>query len=217
MSYATIDDLRSQLGTAASSAHSPEYVAKMLHDLPPSAVVDRRVFLLQKVAGQRVLEFGASGPMHDAIVKAAKFVTGVDRQDGPGVIGFDLDRVADPRDASVYSVTLPQCDRYDETVKPDVIICGEVLEHLCNPGWFLQRLKSQYAGIPVVITVPNAFSDVARTHLKKGRENVNIDHVAWYSPRTLRTLVERYGFSIREFAYYNGDGPTAEGLIVVVE
>lgn len=205
MSFATIDDLRSQLGTPAASALSPEYVAKMLHDLPPGAVVDRRVFLLQKVAGQRVLEFGASGPMHDAIVKAARHVVGVDRETSAGVIGFDLDFIG-------YGDELPGAGSH-----PEIIVCGEILEHLSNPGWFLARLKRQYAGIQVVITVPNAFSDVARQHLKKGRENVNIDHVAWYSPRTLRTLVERYGFSIREFAYYNGDGPTAEGLIAVVE
>lgn len=202
MSYATLDELRSQLGAPSKSDASHAYDAKMLHDLPAGSIVDRTVFIVQKVAGKRVLEFGASGAMHDAIIKASKEVFGVDRCDAPGVIGFDLDDVS-------------QRGLPDKVV--DVIVCGEVLEHLSNPGWFLARLTRQYAGVPVVITVPNAFSRISQKHVTKGVENVNIDHVAWYSPRTLRTLVERAGFTIREFAYYNGDGPTAEGLIAVVE
>jgi hypothetical protein len=198
VSYATLDELRGALGKGPQ--YSPAYIAKMIHDLPEAETVDRAVFLLQKAAGKRVLEFGASGPMHDAIVKAAADVLGVDRDMGPGVIGFDLD------DVSQYA--LPGHE-------PEVIICGEVIEHLSNPGWFLTRLKRQFPGVPVVITVPNAFHPQRK--LKDGIEMVNRDHVAWYSPKTLRTLVERVGYRITEFAYYNGDGPTSEGLIAVIE
>jgi hypothetical protein len=48
-------------------------------------------------------------------------------------------------------------------------------------------------------------------------ENVNKDHGAWYSWKTLTTLLERHGFTIREFYWYGGDGPTAQGLIMVVD
>ncbi len=72
-------------------------------------------------------------------------------------------------------------------------------------------------GIPVLITVPNAFATAGRQWLAKGKENVNIDHVAWYSPRTLATLLNRAGYTYADLFYYNGDGPTAEGLIVVTE
>jgi methyltransferase family protein len=200
VSYATIDALRAELG--GKPKQSPEWVAKMLHPIPPATAVDRVVFLLKHVAGKRVLEFGASGPMHDAIVKAATSVQGVDRADGPGVVGFDLDDVSQTR--------LP-----GET--PDIIICGEVLEHLGNPQWFLTRLKRQYAGVPVIITVPNAFAEAGRSYLKQGRECVNGDHVAWYSPTTLSVLLQRAGYSVGGLFWYGGKDPTAEGLIVVTE
>lgn len=214
MSYATLDELRGSLGQT-KPAHSAAYAAKMLHDLPAGENVDRTVFLLKKVAGKRVLEFGASGPMSEGIRKAAAEYYGVDRLADPSrnVQGFDLDDVSMDH--------LPSWSQTD-FVRLDVIVCGEVLEHLANPGHFLQRLKTQFvdheqhAGISIILTVPNAYTAVGRKHLKEGVENVNIDHVAWYSPRTLRTLVERYGYTIREFAYYNGDGPSAEGLIMVV-
>ncbi len=203
MSYSTIDALRASLGKPQATEKDAVYAEKMLHDLPETTSVDRIVFLLQQVAGKRVLEFGASGPMHDGIVKAAKVVVGVDRVDGQGVVGFDLDDVA--------VAHLP------EAVSPDVIICGEVLEHLANPGWFLQRLKRQYDGVPVVITVPNAFSKAGRQHIERGRENVNKDHCAWYSWKTMSVLLGRYGYVVKAFYFYGGDGPTAEGLVFVTE
>ncbi len=203
MSYATIDDLRSQLGKEGPAV-SAEYVAKMMHAVPVSETVARMEFILERVKGKRVLDFGASGALHAAIAKTAAFVAGVDREDGPGVFGFDLD--------DVDHVDLPTIDP-----KPDVIVCGEVLEHLSNPGWFLTRLKRQYAGVPVIISVPNAFSTVARQHIVKGTENVNRDHVAWYSHKTLSTLLKRAGYTVQESYWYNGQPYVAEGLIVVTE
>jgi hypothetical protein len=204
MAYATIDDLRSQLGGKDITAMSAAYTEKMLHKLPETKVVDRAEFILSHVKGKRVLEFGASGPMHDAIVKVAASCFGVDREDDPAgnVYAFDLDDVSQD--------TLPDPEA-------EIIVCGEVLEHLSNPGWFLTRLRRQFAGVPVLITVPNAFAETGRAWLKKGYENVNRDHVAWYSPKTLSVLLERAGYACGDLYYYNGAGPTAEGLIVVAE
>jgi 2-polyprenyl-3-methyl-5-hydroxy-6-metoxy-1,4-benzoquinol methylase len=198
--YATIDDLRSQLG-APESKVSPEYAAKMLHAVPDAEVVDRAKFILERCKGQVVLDVGASGPMHEAIVKVAAKVYGIDRQDGDGVVGIDLDD---------YHAALP--------VFADVtrIVCGEVLEHLSNPGWFLKRLRDAYR-CETIITVPNAFAEAGRGQLKRGTEVVNRDHVAWYSYKTLSVLLERHGYAVKQFYWYGGQPYTSEGLIVVTE
>ena len=200
MMFETIDALRESL---AQPAWTPAYAAKMIHVLPAATVVDRGKFVLERCEGQDVLEFGASGPLQARIAAAAARYCGVDRVAGaPGVVAFDLDDVS--------QATLP------DGVAPTVIICGETLEHLSNPGWFLTRLRRQYAGVPVVVTVPNAFSAVAVKQMAAGVENVNVDHVCWYSWRTLKTLVERAGYAIDEFVWYHGDPGTAEGLIMVL-
>ena len=219
MSFATLDDLRSHLGKAPTAADDPIYVAKQLHPLPKATTVDRAVFILQQVAGKRVLEFGASGPMHDGIVKAAAFVLGVDRNAAPGVVARDLDEIEPSSDvyAGRRGLRLLWFETEAGQFTPDVIVCGEVIEHLSNPGYFLTRLKREYPGVPVVVTVPNAFSAAGQAWLRKGIENVNAEHVAWYSPKTIAVLLERHAFTIKTFHYYGGDGPTAEGLIVVTE
>lgn len=203
MSYATIDALRSHLGSSLTAA-SAAYAKKQLHVVPEAPEVDRRGFILDLVKGKRVLEFGASGQMHDDIVKAAKACAGVDREDAPGVMGFDLD-----------DVTKAYLPLSDDLV--DLIVCGEVIEHLSNPGHFLARLKTQFAGVPVLITVPNAFSTVGLKSLQAGVENCNRDHVCWYSYRTLRTLLERAGYAMKLIGWYHGTPRLAEGLIVLAE
>jgi hypothetical protein len=202
VSYATIDELRSQLGAPQLSERQLDYNVRMMHTLPDGAVVKRDEFILDRCRQKLVVEFGASGPMTKKIQAVASGYMGIDRTASKGIVAFDMDDVA------VNTLPWP--------TSADVVICGEVLEHLTNPGWFLHRLRL-YARCPVVISVPNALGAIAQKHMKQGIENVNVDHVAWYSPRTLKTLLDRYAFTIREFAYYNGTGPDAEGLVVVAD
>lgn len=201
MSFATIDALRESLAQPGPG-RTPEYNTKMMHVVPDAPVIDRAKSILQHCAGKRVLEFGASGPMHDAVGKVATLLVGIDRHTTDDVIGFDLDKIGPD---------LPDLGTFD------LILCGEILEHLANPGWFLERLHRQYPGVQVVITVPNAFTANGKQHMRDSIENVNIDHVAWYSYRTLRTLIERYGYAVQDFAWYHGNPLTAEGMIMVVQ
>lgn len=183
------------------------YRRKQLHAVPPMPVVSREEFLIGVCRGQVVLDIGASGPMHDGIVEVAKECWGIDHPDNddgrarPGVFYIDLDR---------YDAVLPNR-------KVDVVVLGEVLEHLGNPGQFLDKLRADYAGTKTVITVPNAFSEVARRWMLQGIENVNDDHCCWFSPKTIRTLLERSGYLIGSSYWYNGQALLAEGLIVVAE
>lgn len=225
MTYASIDDLRSQLGKPEGKKHSPEYLAKMWHEVPDATTVDRAAFILERVKGKRVLEFGASGPMHEAIVKAAAHCFGVDRESNSLARGFDWSEYRKAPTGAVFECDLDGIGIYGGEVGPDlpdpgmveVVVCGEVIEHLSNPGWFLTRLRRQFPGVPVIITVPNAFSEAGNKYIRRGVEMVNRDHVAWYSWKTLSVLVERVGYRVVQFHWYQGKPGVAEGLIFVVE
>src|SRR5574343_763015 len=74
-------------------------------------------------------------------------------------------------------------------------ICGEVIEHLINPGQFLMQLHA--AKCPIIVTVPNAFGSAGMKCIRNtGYENVNKDHVAYYSYGTFRVLAQKCRFSI---------------------
>jgi hypothetical protein len=177
---------------------SAEYVEKMMHLIPPAKVVDREGYILRQCKDRSVLNLGSSsGTLHRNIEKVARLVVGVDRKTADIVCDLDVD---------------PQ--HLETLTGIELIVAGEIIEHLANPGRLLQSLRT--LNVPLLITVPNALSSAASSHSRRGYENVNADHVAWYSYTTLATLVTRYGFRLSEFRWYGGKPITAEGLIFLV-
>jgi 2-polyprenyl-3-methyl-5-hydroxy-6-metoxy-1,4-benzoquinol methylase len=194
----TLEQLKIDLGNIVRSA---EYDRKQLHAIPDAKVVIRNDLIISRCRDKTVLDIGASGQLHEEIVAVAKKCYGLDKNPSEGVAAIDLDD---------YHAQIP---RYNDV---EVVVAGEVVEHLSNPGWFLKRLREAYR-CQTIITVPNAFTDVGRKHLNNNRENVNDDHVAWYSHKTIKTLLERHGYAIKELYWYGGRPIFAEGLIVVTE
>jgi 2-polyprenyl-3-methyl-5-hydroxy-6-metoxy-1,4-benzoquinol methylase len=187
--------------------HDYEYEKKMLHSIPVSTSVDRIQAILLACKDKTVLDIGYAGSDVHKIIKAvAKKVYGVDKVPGDEKTYFcrDLDNTV-----GKFHDMLPRL--------PDVelIICGEVIEHLSNPGHFLSHLHDYTC--PILISVPNAFSEIARRHLLTTKENVNIDHVAWYSYTTFSTLLTRYNFQIDSFWWYGGKPLVSEGLLFLVK
>src|SRR5690606_6274094 len=81
----------------------------------------------------------------------------------------------------------------------------------------LDAMRNTWPDARLLITVPNALSHAGLRHAQKGIEHVNVDHVAWYSYRTLRTLVERCGYGVADFKWYGGVPMFSEGLIFLCE
>lgn len=178
----------------------PVYAAKYLHAVPPAPVVQREEYIEQQCTGKRVLSLGGSGQLEKRLLKVASALSSVDkvRQDDRTVVA-DLD--IEPEKVGEFAGSV------------DVVLCGEVLEHLSNPGRLLDAVRK--LAVPLIVTVPNAFSSTGMQWMYKAKENVNKEHVAWYSYQTLRTLLERHGYELAEFFWYKGKPLVAEGLIVL--
>ncbi|PKP61704.1 hypothetical protein CVT91_02235 [Candidatus Atribacteria bacterium HGW-Atribacteria-1] len=86
----------------------------------------------------------------------------------------------------------------------EVIVAGELLEHLSNPGMFLSNVKSlmEDDGI-LIITVPNAHAikSFVRVLLFR-KELIHPDHVYYFSQATIEHLCKRYELKIKETFYY---------------
>jgi len=78
----------------------------------------------------------------------------------------------------------------------DVIVAGDLVEHLANPGSFLDRAYEHLRdGGYLCIVTPNAFS--ANTVVKSLigiSVRVNPEHTCWFDPTTLEQLLSRHGF-----------------------
>ena len=196
MSYSTIADLRAHL--AGQGQHGSAYAEKMFHPVPDLPTVsDRARYLVEKAKGKIVLDIGCTGVIATRIQAVAVRYYGIDRAEGGDWAKVDVDRL--PGEMPTF---------------PDVnlIMVSELLEHLANPGSFLEALRAKYPQVPVYVTVPHA----GGYSVKGACEVVNREHVAWYSYTTLKTLLGRYGYEIVEARWYNGQPHKAEGLIMLV-
>ncbi len=85
----------------------------------------------------------------------------------------------------------------------DVVFAGDLIEHLSNPGLFLQcaaqHLNSEGR---LIITTPNCFSlfNIAEK-FSKYEPTVNSDHTVYFNFKTLSQLLGKNGWVIEKTAY----------------
>jgi SAM-dependent methyltransferase len=128
--------------------------------------------------------------------------------------GFDFDQegidvLASGGFDNLYRADLEKLEEVDLAATFDVIVAGEMIEHLNNPGLFLEGIKRfMNPDTQLVITTVNAYSGMRFFvyGLRGGRgelEPVHPDHVAYYSYSTLKLLIERHGYTLADFMFGN--------------
>lgn len=188
----------------------PELRPPSVHRVPQARLVDRVAELRSLVRDRRVIDLGFVDEgrldakrgrgtwLHEIVAAEAREAVGVDA-DEAGVarareLGFDA-RSADVEDRAALEAL--------DLEPGEVVVAGELLEHLDGPGDFLEAVKALLApGGLLVLTTPNAHSLTNALAAVAGRELVNPDHVSWLSWRTLETLLARHGWRLERLAYY---------------
>ena len=150
--------------------------------------------------GSRVLEVGPG----------AGHVTQALKRQGCEVTGLELD-------PALASLARPLCRRMvvgniedldlDAEVpeKFDVVLCGDVLEHLTNPEAVLQKLKRRLTSTgQLVVSLPNVGHGSVRLSLLEGRFTyvkeglLDGTHLRFFTLDSIRELFNRNGLEIQE-------------------
>lgn len=141
--------------------------------------------------------------LHFELEKVARELYGFDfDQEGLGILKAEGGK-------NLFQADLEKLEEVslDETF--DVIIAGEMIEHLSNPGLFLQGIRRfMNARTDLVITTINAYCAMRFLIYGlrgKGGENepVHPDHVAYYSYKTLSLILSRENLSVKNFYFYD--------------
>ena len=128
-----------------------------------------------------------------AIIRAcAKDVYGID---------LDFDRTQFPDETHYKKQSAEQFD-FGEGIF-DVIIAGDIIEHLSNPGLFLacatRALKSN--GI-LIVTTPNCFNMWNMVgKIMRYEPTVNSDHTCYFNEKTITKLYMKNNWQIDEILY----------------
>lgn len=177
-----------------------------------SNLVDRVKYLQDICRNKTVLHLGATAaPVTVSAVKSGRLFHLKLNEVSSSVVGLDIS-------SEMIEWLSLNCQinniRYGNIEKPedypqedfDVILAGEIFEHLSNPGKALDAIRDVIQpGTKLIITVPNAYSLKGFIRAVGGYELIHPDHTLHHSPYTLKSLLERHGFTIENyFNYVNG-------------
>lgn len=126
--------------------------------------------------------------LHKAIVKVAKVTKGLD---------LYSDGVKELQ-AQGYDVVHGDAQDFNIGVKYDVVVAGDLIEHLSNFDGFFNSISRHLSDDGVlVIATPNPWHWVRCVRSALGqRIMVNPEHTTWFCPDTLRLIGGRFGFEV---------------------
>ena len=170
---------------------------------PPDLHDHKIAYVVARCRGKDVLDVGCvqHNPanyqsrywLHGAVASQARRTVGLDMyQDGIAFLrerGFDV-RPGDAQD-------------FDLGEQFDVIVAGDVIEHLADLGGFLRSCRRHLRpGGCVVVSTPNPWywRHVIKAALF-ARVGVNEEHALWLCPVTLSQLAARYDFETTEVEF----------------
>ncbi len=121
---------------------------------------------------------------------------------GDNLIGVDINekRVRELNDKGMKAVVGDAQNLPTSMGKFDVIVAGELIEHLENPGLFLRSARSVLAKSSpspmLILTTPNVLGVLFfLNHSVLNKKEPWPEHVCYFTRSTITQLLEREGFS----------------------
>ena len=173
--------------------------------------VQKERFVLQRTPTDgRVLHIGCTNSprtigrlenktlLHEHILERCPAAVGIDI-DGEAI---DLLRERFPK-AELVAGDAHHLNQYFNDRRFDLIIAGDVIEHLPNPGLFLDSCRDQLApNGKILVTTANTFHIGRFIKSLLFHEAVHSEHTAYFSPKTLSRIGHMCGLDVAEYGYY---------------
>lgn len=174
----------------------------MVSRLPKTAIVDRIEHLTERARGRRVIHVGfADVSFRDDQLAVESWLHQHLARVADSLVGLDLDPEAvDEARAQGYEAHAVDCTAAGqlaalELEPADLVIAGEVIEHVGDPGGLLTALRTVCKPDgALIVTTPNAYGLLNVVASVGGFELNHPDHVVMFTWRTLTSLMSRCGW-----------------------
>jgi hypothetical protein len=176
---------------------------KYSHKIPKLKVIkSREQFLQDYVKGKTVLHGGcADSSMLEESKAARRFLHDILGETAGKLVGVDVDQEGIERmqQLGYKDVYFADMETWDYPEKFDVIVLGEIIEHIDNCGDFLRSVR-KFCGpqTQVIFTTPNNYYFLFWLYTLAGWESINPDHNYLFSFNSIRILLSKFGFGIRD-------------------
>ena len=179
------------------------------------SLVQRLDIIKAECVGKRVLHLGCTNYpytqesidnqmlLHSELESVAADLWGIDSDQA----GIDI--LSSNGSKQILLGDLENLDKVELDQTFDVIVAGEMIEHLNNPGLFFEGIKRFMGdGSQLIVTTINAYGGMRFLWYglkgRRGRvEFVHPDHVAYYSYSTIKVLLERHELHLENFLFYD--------------
>lgn len=162
-------------------------------------VPDREAFFEQLCRDKIVLHLGCADAMHlEEHIKIGRHLHARLSKVTRRLYGVDYDAGAIARLKSLQFSNLYVADveslNLEISEDIDIILAGELIEHLNNPGSFLNGIrKLMTPDTELVISTPNLLSIKIFIHSLIGKQRIHPDHCLGFTFSLLETLLVRHG------------------------
>lgn len=180
--------------------------------LPRTDVIFKDDAIISICTGRNVLHLGATDfPFHKERAKKGILLHQKIKKVASSLIGLDVNRsaIVDLKTSGIDDIF------YGDLIKGtfskdilrvkqgfDVIIFGDVIEHLDNPGLALQNIKKFMSKKTLlIVTCPNMHCLHNYKSFFNGKEDVHPDHVMWPSFVTTKNLLINNDYKLLKFNY----------------
>lgn len=140
---------------------------------------------------------GARNWMFSFLEEQARHVSGID---------ISATEVAKAR-AAGHDIIQADAETYRTERSWDVVMAGDVIEHLSNPGRFLDCARANLRpGGRLILSTPNTYGLSELFWVLARLTNdppANAEHTCDFTPTTLRALCARHGFTQEALHYVN--------------
>jgi len=173
-----------------------------LEKLPVSRTVGRIAYIRQACAGKNVLDLGCYDETALSKRDSGNYLFSEISSVAAIHIGVDNSKLLPPGGLHISDTEkilfgdIFDLDQMDfGGVDFDIIVAGELIEHLPNSLQFFANMKKSFPGKRLICSTPNAtsFANMILSVFK--RESAHIDHLQVYSYKTLNTLCRTVNFS----------------------
>lgn len=161
-------------------------------------------FFKDFVHDKSVLDLGCID--HDPLnSKGAYWLHGHIKEKAKKVVGLDYyKKGVEYFKGSEFDIRYGDAQNFSFNEKFDVVTAGDLIEHLPNPGKFLECVSDNLSkeGL-LVLSTPNpwCWKYVVNFIVKRNSDRINPEHICWFCNTTLKLLLNRYGFEIVKLEY----------------
>ncbi|CAN5795137.1 hypothetical protein BH24ACI4_BH24ACI4_26440 [soil metagenome] len=161
--------------------------------------------------GRTCLDIGIVGDLQHHLREPDKWVFHHVGEVCSELVGLDLEAsaLAALRRRGYRNLVCADAENFALRKRFDVIVAGEIIEHLNNPGSFLSRCREHLApGGLVVMTTPNTYSvNNLVKGLLLGQVALFHEHVNAYTAGLLEELLRRHGLEATRIEYFTERNP----------